>query len=54
MKRPTIIIGIRNGKVAGCILNRGPAGFESFDTCDRSLGLFPTAEAANNALQDPA
>jgi hypothetical protein len=35
----------------GHILARGKAGFEAFDRDDRSLGLFPTAKAAADALQ---
>jgi len=37
-------------KCAGHILGRGPAGFEAFDSNDKSLGLFPTGKQAANAL----
>jgi hypothetical protein len=34
----------------GFVLSRGRAGFEAFDREERSLGLFPTAPAAANAV----
>jgi len=34
----------------GHVLGRGPKGFEAFDREDKSVGLFPTAKQAANAL----
>ena len=34
----------------GFVLSRGPAGFEAFDREERSLGLYPAAPAAANAV----
>jgi hypothetical protein len=34
----------------GFVLSRGRAGFEAFDRDQRSLGLYPTAPAAANAV----
>ena len=34
----------------GFVLSRGRAGFEAFDREERSLGLYPTAPAAANAV----
>jgi hypothetical protein len=34
----------------GFVLSRGRAGFEAFDRDERSLGLYPTAPAAANAV----
>jgi len=34
----------------GFLLSRGRAGFEAFDREERSLGLYPTAPAAANAV----
>jgi hypothetical protein len=36
----------------GFVLARGRAGFEGFDREERSLGLFPTAPTAANAVFD--
>jgi hypothetical protein len=36
----------------GFVLSRGRAGFEAFDREERSLGLFPTAPTAANAVFD--
>jgi len=36
----------------GFVLSRGRAGFEAFDREGRSLGLFPTAPTAANAVFD--
>jgi hypothetical protein len=34
----------------GFVLSRGRAGFEAFDRDERSLGLYPAAPAAANAV----
>ena len=34
----------------GFVVSRGRAGFEAFDRDERSLGLYPTAPAAANAV----
>jgi hypothetical protein len=34
----------------GFVLSRGRAGFEAFDCEERSLGLYPAAPAAANAV----
>jgi len=34
----------------GFVLSRGRAGFEAFDREERSLGLYPAAPAAANAV----
>jgi len=34
----------------GFVLSRGRAGFEAFDHEERSLGLYPVAPAAANAV----
>jgi hypothetical protein len=34
----------------GFVLSRGRAGFEAFDREERSLGLYPAAPAAGNAV----
>jgi hypothetical protein len=36
----------------GFVLSRGRAGFEAFDCEERSLGLYPAAPAAANAICD--
>ena len=38
------------GKYLGVVFARGRGGFESFDAQERSLGLFPTAKEAADAL----
>lgn len=48
--KPAIVTVIREGRCIGTILSRGPAGFEGFDSCDRSLGVFETAAGANQAI----
>jgi hypothetical protein len=49
-QRPTLITCIRDGRCVGTILSRGPQGFESFDSCDRSIGTFESAELARDAV----
>ena len=39
-------------KAIGHIIARGKLGFEAFDSEERSLGLYPTAPAAANAVFD--
>jgi hypothetical protein len=38
------------GACRGHVLARGKLGFEAFDIDDRSLGVFPTQDAAINAI----
>jgi hypothetical protein len=38
----------------GHLLNRGKCGWESFDVNDKSLGTFPTTQAAAAALPEGA
>jgi hypothetical protein len=39
-----------DGRYLGVVFARGYAGFEAFDTREKSLGLFPTAKQAAGAL----
>lgn len=39
-----------DGRYLGVAFARGKSGFEAFDASERSLGLFPTAKQAANAL----
>jgi hypothetical protein len=39
-----------DGTCLGFVLARGLAGFEAFTADDRSLGVFPAAKQAANAL----
>jgi hypothetical protein len=39
------------GRVVGFVLDRGVAGFESFDAAEHSLGLFDTKQGAAEALR---
>jgi hypothetical protein len=42
---------VYDGRVSlGFVVSRGRAGFEAFDREERSLGLFPTAPTAANAV----
>jgi hypothetical protein len=34
----------------GHVLSRGPKGFEAFTADDKSVGIFPTAKQAANAI----
>jgi hypothetical protein len=60
MKTPTTSIAnsqrlafVTDGREAiGFVLNRGKAGFEAFNRAEQSLGVFPTAPAAANAIFD--
>jgi len=49
-KRPSLVTVIRDGKVAGFILSRGPTGFEGWSAADLSLGLFEVIEGAHAAV----
>ena len=42
---------IDGGKYRGVLLSRGKLGFEGFDVCDRSVGMFETAAAAHEAVK---
>ena len=39
-----------DGRYLGVVFARGKFGFEAFDANERSLGQFPTAKRAANAL----
>jgi hypothetical protein len=39
-----------DGRCLGFVLKRGLTGYEAFSTAEHSLGLFPTAKQAANAL----
>jgi hypothetical protein len=39
-----------DGRCIGFVLERRPTGFEAFTANEQSLGLFPTARQAANAL----
>jgi len=39
-----------DGRYLGVVFARGKSGVEAFDADERSLGLFPTAKQAANAL----
>jgi len=42
---------VTDGRQAiGSALKRGPLGFEAFNREERSLGMYPTAPAAANAV----
>jgi len=47
---PRLISVINDGRYLGCLLSRGPQGFESFDSCDRSIGIFADTESARDAV----
>jgi hypothetical protein len=52
-KRPdvTSMLSVYSGTVClGHLLNRGKLGWEAIDTDDRSLGVFPTQQAASDAI----
>jgi hypothetical protein len=45
------LVSVYDGQqCVGHVLARGKAGFEAFDTDDKSVGVFPTAKQAANAL----
>jgi len=51
MTRSTPLVYVTDGREAiGFVLSSGRAGFEAFDREERSLGLFPTAPTAANAV----
>ena len=50
-KTITPMVSVYDGRQClGHVLGRGPKGFEAFDRDDKSVGLFPTAKQAANAL----
>jgi hypothetical protein len=48
--KPTLVSIIEAGRYRGCILSRGVKGYESYDSCDRSIGTFESAELAHDAV----
>jgi hypothetical protein len=50
MTKATLVSVFDGRKCLGIVLSRGPKGYEAFTADERSLGLFPTQEAAANAL----
>jgi hypothetical protein len=47
----TPMVSVYDGRAClGFILARGRSGFEAFDREERSLGLYPAAPAAANAV----
>ena len=42
--------GTDGRQAIGSVLKRGPLGFEAFNREERSLGMYPTAPAAANAV----
>jgi hypothetical protein len=46
-------LAVYNGtRCVGHVIARGKRGYEAFDVDDRSVGLFPTAQEAADALED--
>jgi hypothetical protein len=48
--KPALISIIDGGRYLRYLLSRRPMGFESFDACDRSIGIFADAESARDAV----
>lgn len=49
--QPSRMVSVFDGRTClGMILSRGNKGYEAFTADERSLGLFPTQQAAANAL----
>jgi len=48
--KPALVSVITDGRYLGCLLSRGVQGTEAFDSCERSLGVFETADAAAAAV----
>jgi hypothetical protein len=47
------MVSVYDGQTArGFILNRGRLGFEAFDVDQKSLGLFPTQQAAATKIME--
>jgi hypothetical protein len=47
----TPLVSVYDGRQClGHVLARGKTGFEAFDRDDKSVGVFPTAKQAANAL----
>jgi hypothetical protein len=47
---PALTTVIRDGRVDGFLLSRGPMGVEAFDADERSLGIFADAGLAHAAI----
>lgn len=43
-----------NSHCIGFILARGQSGFEAYDAADHTLGIFPTAKSAADAISGAA
>jgi hypothetical protein len=50
MNRPPLAYVTDGREAVGHIIARGKLGYEAFDREEHSLGLFPTAVAAANAV----
>ena len=50
MSTPVLIPVLVHERCIGHVINRGPAGFEAFNSAERSLGTFSTAADAVAAL----
>jgi len=48
--KPTLVSVISGGRYLGCLLSRGPMGYEAWDAADRSIGMFADAKAAAEAV----
>jgi hypothetical protein len=49
------MISVYNGqRCMGFVLARGKRGYEAFDTDEKSLGIFPTMQAAADAVSAAA
>ena len=48
--KPTLVSIIEAGRYRGCILSRGVQGYESYDSCDRSIGIYADAKLAHEAV----
>jgi hypothetical protein len=49
-QRPSLTSVLNGGRVVGFMLSRGRTGVEAFDAGERSLGVFPDAKLAHDAL----
>ena len=50
-KPPAPMVSVYTGRTCiGFALNRGKLGFEAFDADQHSLGIYPTAQAAYEAI----
>jgi hypothetical protein len=50
VSRPTLTTVIRDGRVDGFLLSRGPMGVEAWTVDERSIGIFADAELAHEAI----